>query len=68
MSADICMCNDHKCPMRKACYRYTAPQSEYRQTWFAYSPLEDDGTCEWFWDNDGWGRHEDVEEKNEITS
>ena len=52
--ADISMCSGKNCPLKKKCYRYTAPQSDY-QSWFDNPPLkEEDDSCEYFWDNKGY--------------
>lgn len=49
---DIAMCNDKDCPMASRCYRNpesgTKP-SEYRQSWFAESPRQPDGSCQHQW-------------------
>jgi hypothetical protein len=52
--ADITMCRDMKCPMKFTCYRHTAPQNQFRQSFFTESPREE-GTyyCQSFWDNEG---------------
>jgi hypothetical protein len=47
MSPDISKCAGHGCPRRDRCYRFTAPASPGRQSWFA--PMRPDGTCEHFW-------------------
>lgn len=51
--ADITMCKGDGCPKREECYRHTAPQNQYRQSWFADSPLKsaEPFDCEWFTDN-----------------
>ena len=51
--ADITMCSGDGCPMKEKCYRHTAPVSEYRQAYFVKPPIQEDNTCEYFWDNDG---------------
>ncbi len=43
---DITMCKDNDCPIREKCYRYTAPPSKYRQSYFMESPRED-GKCDY---------------------
>jgi len=35
---DIAMCEGKDCPIKEACYRYTATPSEYRQSYFAEIP------------------------------
>jgi hypothetical protein len=52
--ADICMCDDNKCPSRTLCYRFTAKKCPYRQTYFAESSRKKDAIrCGDFWDNSG---------------
>lgn len=48
--ADITMCDGHGCIDREKCYRYTAPRSEYYQSIFVATPIND-GKCELFLDN-----------------
>jgi DNA-cytosine methyltransferase len=47
VSPDISKCAGAGCERRDRCYRYTAPASPGRQSWFA--PMRADGTCEHFW-------------------
>lgn len=62
--ADITMCDGkleteeldevHFCPRREECYRFTAPSSPYRQSYFVDAPGKQvDGrfSCEYYWDN-----------------
>ena len=52
--SDISMCRDKKCPMKLDCYRYTAPENPWRQSFFAESPREEGKSyCDQFWDNTG---------------
>jgi hypothetical protein len=44
---DIIKCNDHDCPYKNGCYRYTTKAHE-RQSWFAKSPREGD-KCDMYW-------------------
>lgn len=39
--SDISKCNSNTCPLRMACYRFTAPANEYRQSYadFKYNPI-----------------------------
>ncbi len=44
---DITMCEGIECPMRDACYRYTATPSEFDQYYFIGMPYNDEsGECE----------------------
>ena len=50
--ADITCCSGKNCPVKEKCYRFTAPTSEYRQSYFFTPPFEiKDGvfTCEMYW-------------------
>jgi hypothetical protein len=52
--ADIAMCRDKKCPMKYDCYRFTAPENPWRQSFFAESPREEGKFyCDQFWNNTG---------------
>ena len=54
---DIARCIGHECPLKEACYRYTAIPSEYMQSYFIevpYTTDEDDPNvpqCDYFWSN-----------------
>lgn len=37
---DITMCKGEGCPIREACYRYTAKPDKYLQSWFMKSPYD----------------------------
>lgn len=50
--ADITLCPGTDCPIKESCYRFTAPASEYRQSYFFQPPGKtEDGkfTCEMYW-------------------
>jgi len=47
--ADITMCVGTNCPQKESCYRYTAPVSDFRQSWFCECPLKSDGKCDMYW-------------------
>jgi hypothetical protein len=47
--ADITMCSDLECPLRKNCYRATAKENKYRQSYFVGSPREGKDNCEYYW-------------------
>ena len=52
MCADISKCSGEDCPIKEKCYRFTAPTSEFMQSYFFKPPLEiKDGvfTCEMYW-------------------
>ena len=50
--ADITMCPGTDCPVKEKCYRFTAPKSEYMQSYFLDVPGKtEDGkfTCDMYW-------------------
>lgn len=49
--ADISKCADHQCPSKEICYRFTAPASEYRQSWGLFNREQDAYNCDMFWHN-----------------
>lgn len=49
--ADITKCVGTDCSQKESCYRYTAPVSDFRQSWFCECPLKSDGKCDMYWDN-----------------
>lgn len=46
--ADITKCPGGDCPIKDKCYRFTAPTSDFRQSWFCEYPFKD-GKCDTFW-------------------
>lgn len=40
--ADITKCKGEGCKDRQNCYRFRAPDSEFRQAWFAETPGKDE--------------------------
>jgi hypothetical protein len=49
---DISMCHGDNCSKKEQCYRFTAKPSEFLQSYFSESPIQPDGSCEHFWDNE----------------
>lgn len=49
--ADIAKCEDNLCPSKETCYRYTAPASEYYQSYGKFNREEDAYNCDMYWDN-----------------
>lgn len=45
---DIAMCADKDCPSRLNCYRFTAPKSEFLQSYGQFERGHDD-KCEFYW-------------------
>lgn len=51
---DISKCDNEKCPLNKQCWRFTAPDSSYMQSYadFEFKVNEKgEAECEYFWDN-----------------
>ena len=49
---DGTMCTGEGCPVKEKCYRFTAPTSEFMQSYFFKPPFEikdDVITCEMYW-------------------
>ena len=53
--ADITMCEGVGCESKLTCYRFTAPQNKYRQTYFKETPIVN-GRCEHYWNNKDYER------------
>lgn len=50
---DISKCKGEGCPIKETCYRFTAPPSKWRQSYFVESPIREDKSCDHFmeiWD------------------
>jgi len=47
--ADIAKCIGKNCKVKESCYRFTAPPSEYWQSYIM--PNVKDGKCEMYWKN-----------------
>jgi len=48
---DISMCNNHACPLRIGCYRYTAQPSGHWQQWalFQWKTVNGKAECPDYW-------------------
>jgi hypothetical protein len=44
------MCNGKGCEAKHTCYRFTARVNEYRQSYFAESPIKNGG-CDEYWNH-----------------
>lgn len=55
---DITMCSGDECKQRRWCYRYTAKPG-YSQSYFTNPPLETDGTCKYYWEDEFTSRDTD---------
>jgi hypothetical protein len=49
--SDISKCADSLCPAKETCYRYTAPESLYWQSYGSFNREEDAYNCNMYWDN-----------------
>jgi hypothetical protein len=49
--SDIVKCADDKCPSKDFCYRFTAPESEFLQSYGQFEREEDAYNCNMFWGN-----------------
>ena len=58
--ADIAMCKPIDCPIKEQCYRYTAPESKFWQSYFTEQPGKyqnpskpkiEEFKCEYYWEN-----------------
>ena len=45
---DITKCEGTDCPVKEKCYRFTARDSEFRQSYFVTPPYKD-GKCDHYW-------------------
>ena len=48
--ADISMCKNHECKLKRTCYRYMAKPNAYRQAYIHPTPV--DGQCDFYWEYD----------------
>lgn len=48
--ADITICNGNYCELRDTCYRYLAPKSEFRQSFFIEEPNNTSYDCDYYWE------------------
>ena len=44
------MCAGLGCPKKDSCKRHVAVPNEYRQSFFAKTPLKEDNTCDHYWE------------------
>jgi hypothetical protein len=50
--ADITMCEGRNCPLKEKCYRHTAFENPFRQSYFSTEPYDDKKeNCEYFWED-----------------
>ena len=47
--ADIAKCIGKNCKVKESCYRFTAPSSEYWQSYIM--PKIENGKCDMYWKN-----------------
>jgi hypothetical protein len=48
--ADITKCKSTECERRHTCYRYVSDPYHFRQSYFSESPMNEDGSCNYYWD------------------
>ena len=58
--ADIAKCVGKNCKVKKSCYRFTAPPSEYWQSYIM--PNIKDGKCDMYWKNEKQKKKKEIEE------
>lgn len=46
---DISLCPGGSCPRKETCYRHKAPPDKYMQSSFVEAPVEEDGSCRYYW-------------------
>ena len=52
--ADITKCEGNNCPVKSNCYRYTALEDKFRQSYFVTTPIEINNniySCKRYWKN-----------------
>lgn len=49
------MCTGGDCSLKERCYRHTA-KPDYYQTYLTNPPLKDDGTCDYYWNNERYAK------------
>lgn len=58
---DITKCEGFDCKNKSKCYRYTSIPSMY-QSYFTSTPMNDDGTCDYFIKTKTYGNKKEKEE------
>ncbi len=49
---DATKCDYKECPIKEKCYRFTGPESPFRQSYFAEPPfkiIDNKFTCDMYW-------------------
>lgn len=46
---DISLCSGTNCNLKENCYRYKSTPKPFWQSYFSNPPLEEDGSCKYFW-------------------
>jgi hypothetical protein len=62
---DITKCKGDNCDKKESCYRFTSKPSEFRQSYFTTPPMDDDGSCGYYWEIKP-KKSEDKKEKKEV--
>lgn len=46
---DIAMCLNEKCPDKESCYRWTATENPFTQSYGSFGKKDGEESCEYFW-------------------
>ena len=60
--ADITCCSGQGCDVKDKCYRFTAPKTEFWQSYFCEPPIKD-GKCDMYWGENAenvWNHLKDI--------
>ena len=60
---DISLCSGNNCNLKDNCYRHKATPTPYRQSYFSIPPIEEDGSCKFFWQ---YEEEETREDSNDL--
>jgi hypothetical protein len=47
---DITKCKSIECERRHTCYRYMSKPYHFMQSYFSESPMNEDGSCNYYWE------------------
>jgi hypothetical protein len=47
---DITKCKSTECERRHTCYRYMSKPYHFMQSYFSESPMNKDGSCNYYWE------------------
>jgi len=46
--ADITKCEGENCKLKETCYRFTAKESEFNQSYFFKPPIKENEKCDYY--------------------